>query len=296
MAYRKLLHYSFCFLVLVSPTIFSSCEKFSGDQTIPAYITIDSISLATDYTSQGTSSHAITDGWVYVDEELIGAFQLPARFPVLKEGSHRLSVLPGVKKDGIASTRINYLFYAPVINTVTLVPDSSLSLGILQTQYETTTQFLWREDFEDIAVSLDTTPRSTVGLKQTPSGSPLTFEGNHSGIVNMDSVNDYFECVSHKNYTIPSAPVFLEMNFNTNNKLIVGVMIYTSLAIYQVPIITLFETNNRWKKIYIDLTTTLNAYSGSLSFKVFLANFMDTNIDHAQILFDNFKLVTRGTK
>lgn len=277
-------------LLLVTST---SCEKFSGDQEIPAYLTVDSIYLTTDYYTQGTASHKITDAWVYVDDELLGAFELPARLPVLKSGKHSVKVWPGIKKNGIATTRISYEFYKPVEKTLSLAPDSSTALGVLKSTYQTTAAFTWREDFEDVSVSLDTTTRSQAAIQKTSASSPLTFEGSHSGMVVLDTADNFFECQTHSEYIIPYAPVFLEMNFNTTNTLVVGVFVYGGALIYQTPIITLNPTGGDWKKIYIDLTNTLNAYPSVTLYRVYMSAWKDSGADQTVILFDNFKTVTR---
>jgi hypothetical protein len=287
---RKFLHtfaVTFLLLLLLTQT---SCEKFSGDQTIPSYLKIDSIRLTTDYSSQGTAMHSITDAWVYIDGELIGAFQLPARFPVLKQGNHTLMVLSGIKKDGIASTRISYPFYQAITQTIRLVPDSTLDLHTLSTTYSTKAKFLWREDFDDVAITLDTTTATTEKIKQTTDDS-LTLEGLHSGIVRLDTVGSTFEAVSHSTFSIPSSEVFLEMNFNVNTYLTVGVYVTVFGSVTQVPVMTLNPTNNKWKKIYIDLTTTLNAYSGATKFRVYYYLLNNTGDDY-RILLDNIKLLS----
>ncbi len=289
---RKFLHilaFSFFLLLLLAHT---SCEKFSGNQTVPAYLRIDSIRLTTDYSTQGTAMNSITDAWVYIDGELIGTFQLPARFPVLKQGSHSLMVLPGVKKDGIAATRINYPFYQEINKTIDLVPDSTLDVGILSTTYSTKAKFIWKEDFDNAAITLDTTTATTEKIKQTPSGSPFTLEGLHSGIVELDTIGATFEAVSHSTFTIPISEVYLEMNFNINTSLIVGVYITTfGILNPPSPIMTLLPTNDKWKKIYIDLTTTLNAYSGATKFRVYYY-VKNTSGDHNRILLDNIKVLS----
>jgi len=288
---RKLLHilaFSFFLLLLLAQT---SCEKFSGDQTIPAYLKIDSIRLTTDYSSQGTAIHNITDAWVYIDGQLIGTFQLPATFPVLQKGSHTLIVLPGVKQDGIAFTRISYPFYQEITRTINLVPDSTLHLGILSTTYNAKTKFIWKEDFDDVAITIDTTAAATTKIQQTPSDSPLTLEGVHSAIVELDTVGATFACVSHSTFTIPSSAVFLEMNFNINTYLEVGVYVTAFGYINQVPIMTLNPTNDKWKKIYIDLTTTLNAYTGATTFRVYYY-LKNTTGDQYRILMDNIKVLS----
>jgi len=272
-----------------------SCEKFSGDQSIPAYLSIDSIYLTTDYSKQGTNSQNITDVWVYVDDELLGAYELPARFPVLKSGTHTVKLWPGIKKNGISATRIGYEYYVPIQKNIIFKEDSTCQLGVLKTTYQTPAFFAWMEDFDGAGCSLDSTQGSSAYIEKTPSGSPLTFQGAHSGIVALDSLHDYFQCQTHEVYSIPSSSVFLEMNFNTTNTFIVGVFTYAGINAIQTPIITLNRTNGNWKKIYIDLTTTLNAYTGMSSFRVYLGALKNSDVGESYILFDNFKLVTRKT-
>ena len=294
MIYRNFFRYLIFLLFLLLTA--SSCEKFSGDQTIPAYYSIDSIYLTTNYYMQGSTSQRITDAWVTVDNDFIGAFELPAKFPVLKTGKHKVRIWPGIKKNGIAATRISYEYYSPIDTEVNFALDSTTKAGVLKTTYQPTTLFSWKEDFEDVGLTLDTTNRSTAFIQHTPVGSSLTYEGNHSGMVVLDSLHDFFECQTHNEYTIPAAAVFLEMNFNISNSLNVGVFTYGNSVLYQTPVITLNPTNGAWKKIYIDLTTTLNAYPGMLTYRVYLGTFKDQGLKQSTILFDNFKLVTRQSK
>jgi len=291
MIHSKRPHYIFISLLLFIAV--SSCEKFTGDQTIPAYLSIDSIYITTDYYKQGTASQSITDAWVYIDDEFIGAYELPARFPVLKTGKHNLKIWPGIKKNGIAATRYGYEFYVPIEKVVNLIQDSTAKIGVIRTTYQPTASFVWMEDFEKVSVSLDTTSRSSAYIQSTAPGSPLTFEGNHSGLVMLDSIHDFFECQTHDEYAIPLAPIYLEMNFNTTNTLTVGVFTYGYTTVYQTPIITLNPTNGEWKKIYIDLSNTLNAYTGMSTYRVYMGTFKDKGLSQSMILFDNFKVVTR---
>ena len=75
----------------------TSCQKFEGDQTIPAYVRIDTVLFTADYVTQGSSTHKITDAWVYVDDQLIGVYELPSTFPVLASGKHKLEIRVGIK-------------------------------------------------------------------------------------------------------------------------------------------------------------------------------------------------------
>ena len=152
------------------------------DQEIPAYISIDSISLTTNYATQGTASQNITDAWVYLDDNLVGAFQLPVkRIPILATGKHKISVQPGIKKDGIGATRTNYVFYNTIERTVNLAEDSITKMGTLNTTYQETTTFFLKEDFDGLAVKLDTTPSSEVGIDLTAPGHHLLSRGTIPG-------------------------------------------------------------------------------------------------------------------
>jgi hypothetical protein len=268
-----------------------------GDQEVPAYLFIDSIYLSTSYSTQGSSSAYIPDAWIYVDDNLIGAFQLPSRFPVLKKGVYVVKIKPGIKKNGIASTRTDYPFFNPVELDLNLQEGITDSLGVLKTTYtDASIFFLPYEDFEGLAMVLDTTPRSDVPIELTEDGSPLTFEGRHSGLVRLDSTNVFFECVNNKDFDIPFAPVYLEMNFNTNNEFTVGLYLYGPTIIYEHPVLIMNETNGIWKKIYIDLTNGLNAYTNVQKFRIFIVAYNLTGTNEAQILFDNIKLITRNSK
>ena len=104
--YRKFTLYAFLVLAVFS-VVFASCRKFEGSQTIPAYIHIESIVVdsLTDYFTYGSTTSKITDAWVYVDDDPIGCFELPATFPVLKHGPHKVTVYGGIMSNGIAAAR-----------------------------------------------------------------------------------------------------------------------------------------------------------------------------------------------
>lgn len=270
-----------------------SCEKFEGDQTVPAYLRIDSIYLQTDYSTEGTAFQSITDAWVYVDDQLVGAFQMPAEFPVLAKGTHKVTIMPGIKKNGIAATRTNYPFCESIIKNVDFFEDSTISMGGQKTTYQPTTQFFMIEDFDGVVLSLDTTKRSVASIQLSPSGWPATFEGSHSGLIEMDSVGSMFECTNKTDFIIPAAPVYMELHFNTNIPVAVGVFLYGYTQIVQTPVVYLNNTNGKWKKIYIDLTNALNSETGMVNFRIFFNAIQPQGVIHSEILLDNLKVLTR---
>jgi hypothetical protein len=151
---------------------------------------------------------------------------------------------------------------------------------------------MWKEDFEGSSISLDSTNRSTVPVKTTPDGSPLTIEGLHSAIMITDTAHNFAEAQSHVDYVIPIATVYLEVNYSTNTILTVGVILTGITTFIQLPIINLNPTNGKSKKIYIELTPALNYTTGIDHFRVYFGGFMDAGLTQGIMVIDNVKIVT----
>ncbi len=271
-----------------------SCDKFDGDQTIPAYIHIRKISLVDNTAIVGSLSSKITDAWVYIDDQFIGAFELPATFPVLSKGVHTIKVLPGIKMNGIANTRVAYPFYSTIVLSKSFAENVTLDLDSLTTKYDPNTKFEWKEDFELGGVSLQKStvnPGSDTSLIKTDS-SAYVFEGIYSGMITLDPTMNFFELETINKFVLPRAasPVFLEMDYKTNTALTIGLDAYSSNVASQVATITLLPTTT-WKKIYINFTPTIGNFSTADNFRVFFGQMLSTTGGHPLILLDNIKLV-----
>ncbi len=276
-----------------------SCEIYNPKEDIPAYIHIDSFFVATDYSTQGSASQKITDAWLYVDDELIGAFELPVSIPVLKNGLHNIIVRPGIKLNGIAATRSYYPFYkAFVINNANLEAGKTLNISPTTT-YEPFSVFKWKEDFESAGVSMERTSNSDttlvisndINLAFKP---PQSEVSNYSGVIFLDMNRNVFEFRTINSYNLPigGTPVFLELNYKTNNYFEVGVLgntigqqIYTTVM-YLSP-------NSAWNKIYINLTPTVSSMTTALDYRIFIRGVLDAGSTQGVIQLDNIKLITQ---
>jgi hypothetical protein len=106
-----------------------------GQPVIPAYIYADTFTFTCDLTTQGYDSEKITDGWLYVNGELLGVYELPALIPLLASGNAEIVLLPGVKENGISVFSISYPFYdAYEIN-------EALAEGVTDTLHPLTSYF-----------------------------------------------------------------------------------------------------------------------------------------------------------
>ncbi|MFZ4399120.1 MAG: hypothetical protein ACOYO1_03710 [Bacteroidales bacterium] len=298
--YSFLPNFKISFFLAIAGLLLFSCNKFDGDQTIPSYIHIDKINLIDNPAiNEGSLSNKITDAWVYVDDELIGAFELPATFPVLKKGNHKISIYPGIKLNGISGTRVQYDFYKKIsISDSILVEGNTTQLDTLYTSYKDESLInIWKEDFESSSINFQKRALSDTSISIIQTFNPANlFDVSPAGIVTIGPNQTKFEVEPRgDNFIFPksSSPVFLEMNYKTNNTVYVGLLVYQTnqtIPSNQVSTIALRPTTE-WKKIYINFTPDINDYYNASSYKFFIGAAKDAGVQTAEILFDNIKLV-----
>ena len=293
--------YYFVFLLGIGFSLFfaTSCNKMEGDQTVPSYLKIDSVFIETYYPVEGSSSHKITDVWVYVDDQQMGVFELPALFPILKSGKHRLEIRPGIKLNGISSTRVPYPFYEPIIyDNFNFIPDSVLNMGAIRTKYYDNIEFTWLEDFEGPSISIIESESSDTTIERTqPVNSPEAFLSDHSsysGEIVLTSDKPTFWGYSFNAFDLPrdSKPVALEIDFKTNNSLVVGVL--SSLpGEYKWDDLVYLNHTDSWNKIYINIGPTTSRYPKAYDFKIYFRAGRESGVTQSEIFIDNIKLIHR---
>ncbi len=299
------LYYFLIIPLFVSLTVATGCYKFEGNQTIPAYISVDGISLNTYYPEQGSNSSDIVDIWVYVDDGLIGVFEfpesdsLPATLPILAEGKHKLEIRPGIKLNGISSTRVPYPFYKPIIfEEFDFIPGTVQSLGELTTSYYSDTKFPWMEDFEQPDISIESASWSDTIIERTyPENNPEAFlspNSRYSGVIDLTSERNEYGGTSHNSFEIQTAGtiILLEMNFKTNNFVTVGLLIRDTYEIVEKDLLIL-NHSEEWKKVYINLGSNLSLYPQAIDYKIIFRAGLEEGMSDAHILLDNIKIVHR---
>jgi hypothetical protein len=293
----KRFYFYLCSFIVFSILLFSGCELINPGEPTPAYIHIDKFTLVANpagFTSTGTEgslSTKITDAWVYLDEQLVGCFQLPVTFPVLAEGTHTIKLRAGIKVNGIAATRAPYPFYESYSQTIDFQPGIKTTLTPT-IQYASSTTFAWLENFEGASNSTVGSHGTDTLLLNTGSIVPANvFEGGSSGAAYLDANRIFFECIS-PSYPLPKsgAAVFLELNYKSNTAVTFGLYAYTGASFNQVTAINLHASEN-WNKAYIYLSPIISQNVNADHFNVFMGMVNNTNADSMAFLVDNLKLV-----
>ncbi|MBL4657558.1 MAG: hypothetical protein JKX73_06125 [Flavobacteriales bacterium] len=257
---------------------------------IPSYITIEAVDLQVDYTTQGTSNHKILDVWVLVGDQDLGAYELPATFPVMLEGTQEVRIFGGIKASGFSSVRITYPFYESTTISAKLIPGAAVTLEP-EVSYYSDINFAWLEDFEtgstvqslaisDTSLTLETPPSDTsMGLK--------------CAVIRVDATNNFYAgATNQKNFVPPlGKPTYLELNYMSNIELSIGAIKHTFIGDETIsPFITLFPSDN-WNKIYLDLVQYLNKHTDALSFDIYFSCNHDATVADNIVRIDNVKLI-----
>lgn len=274
----------------------NGCAKDKNN--VPAYIHIDAIDLSTVETPEyGMSTHNISDAWVWVDDKLIGAFELPATFPVLHNGGDALiEIQPGIKINGIASSRAEYPFYQIFKTTKRLQKDSVTNITNVSTRYrEGYGQVAWLENFDGVGISLDTIKPGNVKIGVSGDENEVlkwkNEANNACGKVVMQGVESKFLGISIDKFAIPKngAYAFLELDIKSTTYTEVGLIDAVTNRTYPLMILNVAD---EWKHVYVNVTILASTLIDTKEFKFyFRANGSDDPQD--VVYLDNIKLIYR---
>jgi hypothetical protein len=283
--------------------VFPSCNKFEGAQEIPAYIQVDSLTFHTDYSSEGTDNHKLVDVWVYVNDQVIGGFELPAKFPVLQQGECKVEMRAGIKLNGISDTRAPYPCLKSYIRTgMQLTPDSVIRINPTFS-YMDNVEFVWREDFEDESLAIKEGNGADTGIYRTePANAPgalLDDYSKYSGIVTLDDDRNDMELVTDngdgEGFVFNRGDfIFMEVNCKATTPILIGMYIHRSSigGVEDRPFLML-NSSTDWNKVYVNFTPIVSEYNDAIDFKVYFMAQKAANVSPQTVLLDNLKILTR---
>jgi hypothetical protein len=276
-----------------------SCHSFEGDQEIPSYVRIVDGSLANNPDiDEGELDIGIDDVSVYLENELLGTFELPVNVPVLETGKNTIKVKGGVVLNGISSMRASYPFFETFEQEVDLHIDSVLMLTPVF-RYYSSTIFPWKENFENGNSSLIGTSPNGAAMQFVANSENDTIYGAISGVVYLDEQHPQADLMTNYQqgigYTVPqnNIPVFIELSYHTNNEFGIGIVVNSNGVQTERPIVAIRPKGDIWNRIYVNLTPVLQEFSNIDYINILFHATLDEGIDDAKIFLDNMKLVTK---
>jgi len=276
--------------VLLLLALGTACTK--GDK-VPSYLEIPSVAVTTTVL-QGAPTSRITDVWVSVNDELLGAWELPARIPVLYEGTVQVRVVPAIKRNGMYDDRLRYPFLAPYIAPVELTRNASTSIDPVVTYIDAAT--FWIESFDDPGTLLNLAPSSdTLLLRFTPAEHPeIVLDDTPCGGFVLDVERPYIRLFTDEDFQVFGGPVFLELDYRSDIQFTVGVQYQFAGMFNAQPYVFVAPTRipsgvTVWNKIHIDLSPVFNTAISQRNF--FIEARLPEGRSSASVYLENIKLL-----
>lgn len=271
-----------------------SCDLVNPDEAIPSYIYVTPFQLNTN-SNQGTNSSKITEAWLMVNGDFLGAYALPALIPILYTGEQTITLEAGIKDNGIAATPEIYPFYQPFTTKVDLRVDEVDTLRPV-IGYRSEARFAFIENFEDNGhVFRDL--RAGTDFNRIQIVSEGAFEGK-SAFIQLDRDNPAVELATvgtYQDLTSKGIRVYLEVNYKSEAPVIFGVQGFKNglpgTAIFDPG----FLPSDNWNKIYFNISP-LVAGGDFDEYKILFQSILPNNNgnftqNNANVWLDNIKLV-----
>jgi len=265
-------------------------------EQIPAYITIQPFTVNAE---GGAAWQKITDGWLYVNGEFLGAYTLPSTVPILAEGECEIVVYPGIKENGIAATPNLYLFMLKYETKATLTPAQTTEVKPV-TSYDPDLKFAWALDRSTFdggsSVVISDRDADTARVFKILPGMGFAGKGL---VMEVDTPHTIMELDTEK-AALPTTreyATWLELHYKCDIPFALSLIGKDDSGPEQFFSIYQFNTTDGdWNKIYINLTETLLSSKMArhgLYFRAFLGKNANGQYDKTKgtVQLDNIRIL-----
>jgi len=275
------------YLILsVSLFLIVSCNKEKLKSPTASFIYVGHPTVnVTSTSAQGTSDHKITETWVYVNGQYIGAFPLGGVVPIVATGNTDIALYGGIKNNGIAATRVPYAMYAGYEFSQNFEPGKTYTINPVY-NYISGAQFHLLENFEGSGVLFSSVGDSAFSLTTDPS---KVYEGLKSLQMGMSDAKPIAAMkTSGHIYTFPqsSTTIYMELNYKCNQPIAVTMLAGDT---EERSIITLNKTDG-WNKIYIQLSESVYTQPTYSYYDLIIK--ATKEVANPEIYIDNIKLIS----
>ncbi|MBK8427804.1 MAG: hypothetical protein IPL27_18350 [Lewinellaceae bacterium] len=243
------------FSCLCALTLLASACKDKAE-AIPAYLQLEPFAVNAQ---GGAAGQKITDGWLYVNGEFLGAYTLPATVPILADGESEVWVFPGVKKNGLVETPDIYSMMKRDDRDYNLTPGQTTVIQPI-TDYDANTVYAWdlnRGSFDG----------GTVLLLEARDDDPvtnfaLTSDGAFGGVgrsvsMKVDTAHALIE-IAVEQVPLPTAgaqETWLEIHYRNDVPFELWLLGTRGLSTQELSqAVYYFNTSDNWNKTYFNLT------------------------------------------
>ncbi|MBL4861567.1 MAG: hypothetical protein JKY09_00920 [Crocinitomicaceae bacterium] len=273
--------------------LLGSCVKNNPD---PAWLEVSAWQLENNPSGNpaGELTENISDAWVYIDDQLIGVFEVPFKIPVLLDGAHDIKLYPTIQNNGIAATKKIYPFLEPFEISSDLVKNEVLALTPT-TKYYSSVNFTIL-DFEDANFGFSPSQFSLASLVASSDPTIIQpFNGGAFGRVVLNETDNVWITATNLEQNLPrGAEVYLEVDYHTTVDVVTGVLAINGSEVTENPNVRINgqdESEVEWKKIYIDIKTIVSGSPTAQFFEHSFQAVLGADQTTGVINIDNVKVV-----
>ena len=268
---------------------FTACKQ--EESLLPTYLRLHPAVFKTQ-PNTGTKHQNIEDYWLYVDHKIIGVIPTNNVIPVIGDGIKDISILPGIRVNGLRDNAYVYSFLQPFNSSVTLCQCADTIDIYPQFEYKNEALFSFVEDFEN-------SNRFTIDLDQSSATNAVTqtttaAEGSYSLALNVSasaSTNSITTLDFYKDFLSDGRDVFLEFEYKSDFPFLVGIQTHLTSGDFLEYAAGIYATQE-WKKMYINFTDLVLASKSTGGYRpVFTVTHPGGTIDPGNLYIDNIKLV-----
>jgi hypothetical protein len=278
--------------LMLMPLI-NGCNLINPDEPIPSYLKIKEVKVNAT-ALQGSASHKIVDMYVFVNNQLAGAYPALSTFPLLYEGENDFVFSAGIMVNGITAARGIYPFYKSNKQRLMLTPGQITEVN-LTFEYNENTVFKWMENFDSPSSGLGFISVTGTGadIEFLPAGSPDIFEGYSSGVVYLNISKRAFDIESSLSFSLPKTgrAIFLEINYQCSHDFEIGLTARYPFSTHQRWYAISVKAKSQWNKLYVDLSSGPSTYNDAADFKLYLKGELKEGDSQGRYLFDNLKIL-----
>lgn len=285
--------------VILAIATLSSCVKNNPD---PSWLEVNEWTLKQNIDlglEEGELTHNLTEAWVYIDDEVVGVFEVPFKIPILKSGYVNIKIYPAIKNNGISATKKIYPFLNPFVVNAEFKKNEVLTLNP-ETFYMSSSNF-FIEDFEDASIKLENDPNYPAQFTIENDPAILKdFNGNFYMRVDLDNTTDTMWMASTNFYIINGTDlprgrdVYLEIDFHSTNRAVTGLLAVSPSSTktnWNIQMNAQDPATVKWKKIYIDLRELISNSDPNALFEHLFQASIDEGDTQGYIILDNIKIV-----
>lgn len=263
----------FPFLVLCSAIWFLPGCKPMPNGGVPFYLKVDTAGMADG------SSHGIVDVWVQTLGNNLGAYELPANFPVLESGDITFLIQAGIKESGQSGLRVNYPFYQLDTSSLYAVTDTTYTY-IPYFRYKNGTVFAFTtETFESTNGFNGMVPVNDANVKY----------GSWCGSITVDAIDSNKIASQINAYPLPGGQeIWLEFDYKAEVPFYAGYYANTG-TVLRTPVLFV-NPKTEWNHMYLKLSTSIGSTPAN-TYNLYFEALRPTTSTGGKVWIDNVKLL-----